>query len=42
MNQRVSWQLIVALLGIMLTDNQSNQTDQQVVYKTVGVGLEKQ
>ena len=34
--QRVSWQLSVALLGIMLTFNQSSQTNEQVAYKIVG------
>jgi len=37
-----SWQLSVALLGIILTGNQSSQTDQPVAYKLVGVGLAKQ
>jgi len=32
----VSWQLSVALLGIMLTFNQSSQTNEQVAYKIVG------
>ena len=41
-NQRVSWQLSAALSGIMLTGNQSSQTDQPAAYKLVGVGLEKQ
>jgi len=37
------WQLSVAFLGIMLTGNQSSQTDQPVAYKIiVDVGLEKQ
>ena len=35
MIQRVSWQLSVALLEIMLTGNQSRQIDRPVAYKLV-------